>query len=169
MKTIFLAFFSCLILSATASQIDSLAGFRDLTFGQDKGKVSGLSPAELDPKGDTLYFKRDSDSLTVEGVSANYIIYGFTKDKFTSVYIGFAGVQPGDEQSVISAYTKLYGTPTNQVEKAKDGSDFRTKYVWSGEKAVLTVTVTRMKLFGTSTVSVSANIDAIPAKQAETK
>ena len=169
MNNIILALFSCLIINATASQIESLTGFRDLTFGQDREKISGLSPAELDPKGDTRYFKRDSDSLTVESLPANFIIYGFTKDKFTSVYIGFNGVRPGVEQPVLSAYTKLYGIPTKQVEKAKDGSDFRSKYVWSGEKAVLIVTVTRMKLFGNTTISVSANIDAVPAKHAEAK
>ena len=153
MKTLTSVIFGCLIFSAIGAPVDTLTGFRDLTFGESKDKVTGLSPADLEPKGDTHYYKRDSDSLSVGGKSVDFIIYGFTNDTLCSVWLNY---KIEDADAVLKTYTKVLGEPEKQPEKSAngselklvDGSNSRIKYIWKGDKVRATLTITRANLYG---------------------
>jgi hypothetical protein len=165
MRNIFWIVFASSILSGLAAPVNKPFGFRDLTFGQSREKISGLSLAALAPKGETHYYKRDSDSLSIEDQKATFIVYGFKSEALSEVFIGF---NPEDEKQILAAYTKLWGDSEKKNEKAADGTNFRDTYLWKGDKVVAALVVTRSPIFGqVYTVGLSLTIEPV-APQSKT-
>jgi hypothetical protein len=104
--------------------LDARNGFRDLTFGDPPQQ--GMRVVE--DHGDTKYYTRPSDDLTIGGAKIKEISYGFYKGRLYSVLIETEGLL--NSRALLEVLQQAYGTGSRP-------NRFMDEYMWDGSRVLL--------------------------------
>ncbi len=104
-------------------------GFRGIKWGQDISTVDDLVFVSTDPAfGGIDLYVRKGDEMKMGGAELDRILYGFWKDKLSSVIIYTKGYVNWD--SFKAVVFEKFG-------KGYQGNKYIEEYVWGGEKAMM--------------------------------
>ena len=103
--------------------------FKGMKWGADLHGFSGMKLLAED--GDIRYYRKENDSMKVDGTEVTRIIYGFHKNRFYNAMAYF-----GSERAFTSlkdAFSKEFGEPLQTDQNAN-------KCFWNGETTSLLLT-----------------------------
>lgn len=108
-------------------------GFRGIKWGTSINDYKGMVLIETD--GDTKFYKKKGDKLSIGEAELNKITYIFYKGKFYSVFIKYEGI--GNFDKLKETFTSQYGAP-NQPNQYMDD------YYWYGDKVDISFSFTQV-------------------------
>jgi hypothetical protein len=104
--------------------LDYKNGFRDLQFG-DPPKAGMVLRED---GGDSKYYVRPSDDLSIGGAHLSQLIYGFYKNRLESVWMATKGFI--DSRALLEVLRQAYGPPSQP-------NQFMEDYQWFGSKVTV--------------------------------
>ena len=102
-------------------------GFRGIKWGTKIGQAQGMVLVE--DKGNEKYYARPDDKMKIGDARVDKIVYGFYRDEFFTVTIGFSTLM--HFMSLKETLTNLYSEWAQQKEK--------DKYYWAGTKVYVSI------------------------------
>ena len=126
---IFAGLMFCLVgfLSTPAISFDNEPkGFRDIEWGSN---ISGLADMSVFfSQRDAKLCSRKADKMAIGDAALDKIVYVFYKDQFTGVMITFHS---------LSTFQALKGILFEQYGKGEQPDQFKDKYLWMGDTAMI--------------------------------
>jgi hypothetical protein len=101
--------------------LDSKNGFRDLTFGDPPTNSMVLK----DEAGEKKYYTRPEDDLSIGGARADQVIYGFAKNRLSTILIQTKGLT--NSRALLEVLRHAYG-PGSQSDPSLP------RYTWRGSR-----------------------------------
>ena len=117
--------------SQTITQLDKKNGFRDAKMGASLKTFQNLILTEQE--GNTKYYRRKTDVLTMKEVEFADITYAFYKDRLSHVFITLNGVE--NSRKFVSLLESLYGEGERLYPWVEA---FDNVLEWNGENITLT-------------------------------
>ena len=105
--------------------LDFKNGFRDLTFGDPYPQTMRL----IEDDGETKYYTRAGDDLTIGGSTVQRIVYGFYQGRFYAVLIETDGY--ANSRALLEVLREAYGPGTRP-------NRLMERYAWHGTRVWLT-------------------------------
>ncbi|MHC1729010.1 MAG: hypothetical protein AB9866_23945 [Syntrophobacteraceae bacterium] len=114
--------------SPAASEPD---GFRGVKWGADFASLSGFS--QIAKEGDLVFYEKQDDSLQIEEVRLEQVIYGFHKGRFYTAMVYFPSTGLTRVKEIMTRQFGAPATPDNTPSKALwDGSNVSVLLALSG-------------------------------------
>ncbi len=115
----------------TITQLDKKNGFRDAKLGASIKSFRNLVLTEQE--GNTKYYRRKTDVMTMKEVEFADITYAFYKDRLSHVFITLNGVE--NSRKFVSLLESLYGEGERLYPWVES---FDNVLEWNGDKITLT-------------------------------
>ncbi|RDC63896.1 hypothetical protein [Adhaeribacter pallidiroseus] len=115
----------------TITQLEKKNGFRDARFGASVKSFRNLVLTEQE--GNTKYYRRKTDVMTMKGVEFADITYAFYKDRLSHVFITLNGVE--NSREFVTLLESLYGEGERLYPWVES---FDNVLEWNGENITLT-------------------------------
>lgn len=109
--------------AGSSKALDDKYGFRDLKFESAPDTAKGFLLNEKD--GDTEYYTRRGDQMTIGSANLKFIGYVFYKGKLSSVRIDASGF--ANSKTLLEVLSQSYGDPEQPNELIQE-------YYWFGDK-----------------------------------
>jgi hypothetical protein len=104
--------------------LDHKNGFRDLKFG-DPPRAEMVLKEE---SGDSKYYARPTDDLSIGGAHLSQLVYGFYKNRLQVVRMTTKGIV--NAQALLEVLRQAYGPPSQP-------NQFMKRYRWQGSKVII--------------------------------
>ncbi|PSR55834.1 hypothetical protein AHMF7605_21190 [Adhaeribacter arboris] len=131
----FILFFSFLVsfssYGQSIAQLEKRNGFRDARLGASVKSFRNLVLTETE--GNTKYYRRKTDVLTMKGVEFADITYAFYKDRLSHIFITLNGVE--NSRKFVNLLESLYGEGERLYPWVES---FDNVLEWNGENITLT-------------------------------
>lgn len=106
--------------------------FRNIKWGADVSSLSGSS--RIAGEGDLAFYAKENDSLQVDGLNVDQVIYGFHKNRFYTAMIYFPGSSFNRMKEIMTAKLGEPGMPDKTPSKLVwDGSTVTVLLTSSGD------------------------------------
>ncbi|QNF35588.1 hypothetical protein HUW51_23830 [Adhaeribacter swui] len=115
----------------TITQLEKKNGFRDARLGASIKTFRNLVLTEKE--GNTKYYRRKTDVMTMKGVKFADITYAFYKDRLSHVFITLNGVE--NSRKFVALLESLYGEGERLYPWVES---FDNVLEWNGENITLT-------------------------------
>ena len=119
---VLLVFLSAMLYVYSSATPREPEDFRGLKWGSGIARAQGMKLLAED--GDLKFYQKDNDSMKMEDVPLDKIVYGFYKDRFYSVMVYYNA--QNNFEKLRKTFTSWYGDPTQPEQNSG-------KYFWNGE------------------------------------
>jgi hypothetical protein len=124
--TVFMVALSTVSFAQNLKKLDEKNGFRDAVLGSDTTSFNDLVVVEKE--GNSVYYKRTGENLTVGDFTLDAVTYGFYKGKLSTIIISTKGYT--NSRGLLQIFNTQYG-------RGYQSNRYIEKYSWSGKNVIM--------------------------------